>query len=58
MVGAILAWFMLEDVPRELEYEDRRWKAYLTENGWDASWGDKDSEDPAGVFKHALTPTS
>lgn len=58
LLGAVLAWFMLEDVSRELDHEDQRWKAYLVENGWDATWGDTESKDPAGVFKDTLTPTS
>lgn len=58
ILGAVIAWFMLEDVSRELDFEDQRWKNYLIDNGWEASWGDQETKDPAGVFKHTLTPTS
>jgi hypothetical protein len=49
---------MLEDVSRELDHEDQRWKAYLVANNWDASWGDHESKDPAGVLKGELRPSS
>ncbi|RAH60415.1 MFS general substrate transporter [Aspergillus piperis CBS 112811] len=37
MVGALIAWFLIPDMSRELETEDARFKAYLEENGYDIS---------------------
>ena len=58
VLGAVLAWFLIEDVSKDLDDGDREWKAYLHENGWEAKWGDHETRDPVGVSKHALTPTS
>jgi hypothetical protein len=58
ILGAIIAYFGLEDVDKHLDDEDGKWKAYLAENGWQANWGDNESRDPSGLFKHALTRTS
>lgn len=59
VLGALLAWFALEDVDRELDNEDARWKEYLAEKGWTgASWGDHESRDPKGVLQNNLTPRS
>lgn len=37
MVGALIAWFLIPDMSRELETEDARFKAYLEEIGYDIS---------------------
>ncbi|OJJ76013.1 hypothetical protein ASPBRDRAFT_51692 [Aspergillus brasiliensis CBS 101740] len=37
MVGALIAWFLIPDMSRELETEDARFRAYLEENGYDIS---------------------
>jgi len=53
LLGAILS-FLLVDVSRNLDDEDRDWKIYLEANGWEANWGDDETQDPAGVFKQPL----
>lgn len=37
IVGGLFAWFLIPDKERDLETEDARFKAYLEENGLDAS---------------------
>ncbi|KAF5008059.1 hypothetical protein FDECE_5641 [Fusarium decemcellulare] len=58
VLGAILAWFLLEDVSRDLDDEDERWKKYLAEKGWQGDWGDHETRDPAGVLQQATYRTS
>ncbi|KAG9791630.1 Glycerophosphoinositol permease 1 [Exophiala dermatitidis] len=58
ILGAIIAFFFLQDVDKHLENEDDKWKAYLAEHGWQGSWGDNETADPKGVFKHGLVHTS
>lgn len=50
MVGAVVALFVIPDVSRKLEDDDRDWKEYLAKNGWEASWGDEVTQDPSGVI--------
>lgn len=35
IVGALITWFLIPDMSRELETEDARFKAFLEENGFD-----------------------
>lgn len=50
VVGALVAFFVIPDVSRKLEEDDKDWKAYLAENGWNGSWGDEATRDPSGVI--------
>ncbi|KAL2789366.1 MFS general substrate transporter [Aspergillus keveii] len=36
VVGAVVAWWLIPDMERELESEDQRFRVYLEENGYDA----------------------
>lgn len=47
VLGALNAWFVLQDGEKQLDKEDLIWKEYLTANGWDATWGDHETPDPA-----------
>jgi hypothetical protein len=58
VLGALNAWFVVQDGEKHLEKEDQIWKSYLLENGWDASWGDHQTQDPAGTLKDELKATS
>ncbi|KAJ4291687.1 hypothetical protein N0V90_009582 [Kalmusia sp. IMI 367209] len=58
VVGALNAWFVVQDGSKVLDNEDEIWKEYLIANGWDASWGDMETEDPAKTRKQELLPTS
>jgi hypothetical protein len=58
VLGALNAWFVVQDGEKHLEKEDQIWKNYLEENGWDASWGDHQTQDPVGTLKDELKPTS
>ncbi|QGI83553.1 hypothetical protein CEK25_010282 [Fusarium fujikuroi] len=58
VLGALNAWFVVQDGEKHLEKEDQIWKNYLEENGWDASWGDHQTQDPIGTLKDELKPTS
>ncbi|KAF5621985.1 metabolite transport GIT1 [Fusarium sp. NRRL 52700] len=58
VLGALNAWFVVQDGEKHLEKEDQIWKDYLLEHGWDASWGDHQTQDPAGTLKDELKPTS
>jgi hypothetical protein len=58
VLGALNAWFVVQDGEKHLEKEDQIWKSYLQENGWDASWGDHQTQDPAGTLKDELKATS
>lgn len=49
VVGALVAWFVIPDVSRRLDEDDEAWKSYLRDHGWEASWGDSVTMDPAGV---------
>jgi hypothetical protein len=35
VVGAVVAWWLIPDMERELESEDERFRVYLEENGYD-----------------------
>ncbi|KAH8649822.1 major facilitator superfamily domain-containing protein [Xylariales sp. PMI_506] len=48
ILGALNAYFVVEDVDKNLNEEDHLWKEYLVSQGWEASWGD-DSKDPIAV---------
>ncbi|SCO33951.1 related to GIT1-Glycerophosphoinositol transporter also able to mediate low-affinity phosphate trans [Fusarium fujikuroi] len=58
VLGALNAWFVVQDGQKHLEKEDQIWKNYLEENGWDASWGDHQTQDPIGTLKDELKSTS
>ncbi|KAH8780288.1 major facilitator superfamily domain-containing protein [Diaporthe sp. PMI_573] len=49
VLGALVAFFVIPDVSRKLEDDDRDWKAYLADHGWEGSWGDEITKDPSGV---------
>lgn len=49
VVGALVALFVIPDVSRQLDDDDEAWKKYLEENGWEASWGDTVTKNPAGI---------
>lgn len=50
VLGAVVALFVIPDVSARLEDDDEAWKRYLAENGWEASWGDQVTRDPAGLM--------
>jgi hypothetical protein len=58
VLGALNAWFVIQDGSKVLDNEDEIWKEYLVANGWDASWGDHETEDPTHTRNHVLSPTS
>lgn len=58
VLGALNAWFIIQDGSKVLDNEDEIWKEYLVANGWDASWGDYETEDPKHTRNQALLPTS
>lgn len=58
VLGALNAWFVIQDGSKVLDNEDEIWKDYLTANGWDANWGDHETEDPAKTRNQELLPTS
>lgn len=49
VLGALVAFFVIPDVSRRLEDDDAAWKVYLADHGWEATWGDTETKDPAGV---------
>lgn len=49
VVGAAVALFVIPEASRNLDDDDRDWKKYLNDNGWEATWGDATTQDPAGV---------
>ncbi|KAI6780958.1 putative metabolite transport protein GIT1 [Emericellopsis cladophorae] len=50
VLGALVAFFVIPDVSRNLDDDDAAWKVYLADNGWDAQWGDTETKDPTGVM--------
>ncbi|EXJ95778.1 hypothetical protein A1O1_00902 [Capronia coronata CBS 617.96] len=58
LLGAFLAFFLVQDANKHLDDEDDKWKIYLAEHGWEGSWGDNETRDPAGVLKGPLTRVS
>lgn len=58
IVGAVVTWILVEDVSRKLDDEDQIWKDYLDKQGWEATWGDKETKDPAKVLKQPVERTS
>jgi len=50
VLGALIALFVIPEVSRNLDDDDRAWKAYLAEKGWEGQWGDAVSKNPAGVI--------
>lgn len=54
VLGAVIAWFVIPDVGRELEEGDEGWKRYLDEQGWQADFGDEVTRDPARVKMDAV----
>lgn len=50
VIGALVALFVIPDVSRQLDDDDQAWRKYLEENGWEASWGDTVTKDPARVL--------
>lgn len=49
VLGALIAFFVIPDVSRQLDDDDAAWKVYLADHGWTAEWGDSVTKDPAGV---------
>ncbi|POS69629.1 major facilitator superfamily transporter [Diaporthe helianthi] len=49
VLGALVAFFVIPEVSRKLDDDDRDWKAYLSQHGFEGSWGDATTQDPAGV---------
>ncbi|KAL8281681.1 hypothetical protein RB600_005220 [Gaeumannomyces tritici] len=49
VVGALVALLVIPEASRNLDDQDREWKRYLAENGWEAKWGDDTTRDPSGV---------
>ncbi|KAH6659214.1 major facilitator superfamily transporter [Truncatella angustata] len=49
VLGALIAFFMIPDVSRQLDDDDAAWKVYLSDHGWVAEWGDNVTKDPVGV---------
>jgi MFS family permease len=49
VLGALVAWFVIPDVSRQLDDDDAAWKVYLADHGFQAEWGDNVTKDPAGV---------
>jgi hypothetical protein len=58
VLGALNAWFVIQDGSKVLDNEDEIWKSYLVANGWEASWGDQETADPKLTRNQALLPTS
>lgn len=49
VLGALIAFFVIPDVPRRLGDRDEAWKLYLQGNSWEANWGDDVIKGPSGV---------
>lgn len=49
VLGALVAFFVIPDVSRRLEDDDAAWRVYLSDHGWEATWGDRETRDPTGV---------
>lgn len=58
VLGAIVTWVLVEDVSRHLDDEDQVWKEYLEKHGWEASWGDRETKDPAKALQQPVEKTS
>ncbi|KAK3208957.1 hypothetical protein GRF29_69g261364 [Pseudopithomyces chartarum] len=58
VLGALNAWFVIQDGSKVLDNEDEIWKDYLTAHGWDADWGDHETQDPVKSRNQELLPTS
>ncbi|KAI1870284.1 uncharacterized protein JN550_005212 [Neoarthrinium moseri] len=50
VLGALIAFFVVPEVSRQLDDDDAAWKIYLADHGWIADWGDNVTKDPAGVI--------
>lgn len=50
VLGALVAFFVIPDVSRRLEDDDAAWRVYLSDHGWEATWGDRETRDPTGVI--------
>lgn len=57
VIGVLVSLFLVEEVSRNLDDEDRIWKEYLAVHGVEVSWGDN-TKDQAAVLKQATTLTS
>lgn len=53
MTGAVITWFLVPDMDRELESEDAKFRRYLEEHGYHGVFGEEQKEDVATV-----SPTS
>lgn len=49
MTGAVITWFLVPDMERELESEDAKFRRYLEENGYHGVFGEERKEDGASV---------
>ncbi|KAK9773037.1 hypothetical protein SCAR479_10367 [Seiridium cardinale] len=45
VLGALIAFFVIPDVSRQLDDDDAAWKVYLADHGWIAEWGDDVTKD-------------
>lgn len=45
MTGALVSWFLIPDMSRDLETEDARFRAYLEENGYSGVFGESIEEE-------------
>jgi hypothetical protein len=57
VAGVLVSLFLVEEVSRNLDDEDRIWKEYLADHGVEVSWGDS-TKDPSAVLQQATTITS
>ncbi|KAH7035735.1 major facilitator superfamily domain-containing protein [Microdochium trichocladiopsis] len=58
VLGALNAWFVVQDGDKILDNEDGIWKEYLVSQGWEATWGDKETVDPARALAYEVKETS
>lgn len=49
MTGALLTWFLVPDMERELESEDTEFRRYLEENGYHGVFGEDEKDDGVAV---------
>ncbi|OAA75087.1 Major facilitator superfamily domain, general substrate transporter [Akanthomyces lecanii RCEF 1005] len=49
MTGALITWFLVPDMERELESEDAKFRRYLEENGYHGVFGEDEKDDGVAV---------
>ncbi|KAI5477730.1 Major facilitator superfamily domain, general substrate transporter [Pseudohyphozyma bogoriensis] len=58
IAGALVTWFFVPEMSRELGGEDAAFKAYLEDNGWDtSSWGEALEDSAPQAVTKALEAT-